>query len=655
MGQKTGLARTAIPLESPASQYISAEVFLDAFLREYYDRLVVVGVTSPRLAIVLAAPVFWLACSGPPAGDDSDAQGASADGSPTDAATPDASPPATDAADAALLDAPPPDASPPSLVRVAYLADEITEGVNELFLTDTSGTAVSVRLNNPLTAGSRVLVPYEWSPNGDKLLFMEQLASEYTNAQLYVVDVSGPTPSSPIRLNGDLPPNTGCRVGSYAWSPNGAKVAYSADETAYGDFDIFVVDMTGASPGQGQVVNDPLPDDRGIGGYAWSPNSSQIVYRAEQVLGEGRGLHLVDVSGPSPSSPQRIDTGLGDVTEEGFKWAPDGSAIAFLEHHQQEVCHPEGGSSSCDELYWVDTSSPSPGPAVRLHGQLDDSVSILDFDWASDSSHVLYRTGWPPGGLSELYLVDVSGASPSAPVKVGCLGLGAEASVREPAIWSPDTFTVAYHVAPFPSEDPPDLYMTDISDTVPEASQKVNGDLVWDAIYGTTAASFSPDSSMIVYSADQETRARYELYVARLTDGMPGAAHKVSDPTLNMEVRVNSVYWSPNSQAILFLANDLQAAGLAIFVTDLSGPTPGIPIRANGPIQPLGDVLYTAVWDRHHQWSPDGGHIIYIADQDANEVFELYSVETAMLGVSTKINGALAPGGDVASFALAPQ
>ena len=47
--------------------------------------------------------------------------------------------------------------------------------------------------------------------------------------------------------------------------------------------------------------------------------------------------------------------------------------------------------------------------------------------------------------------------------------------------------------------------------------------------------------------------------------------------------------------------------------------------------------------------------MIYIADQDQNDVFELYLVSLATPGVSTKLNPALVAGGNVVEFAVTPD
>ena len=67
-------------------------------------------------------------------------------------------------------------------------------------------------------------------------------------------------------------------------------------------------------------------------------------------------------------------------------------------------------------------------------------------------------------------------------------------------------------------------------------------------------------------------------------------------------------------------------------------------IKLNSALPPGGDV------DRF-QFSPDGSRVLYLAEQDTDEVDELYSVP-AMGGTPVKLNSALPSGGNVYSDGL---
>jgi len=86
-----------------------------------------------------------------------------------------------------------------------------------------------------------------------------------------------------------------------------------------------------------------------------------------------------------------------------------------------------------------------------------------------------------------------------------------------------------------------------------------------------------------------------------------------------------------------------------------AGP-PGMPDQLNGPL-PAGGNVSSGLFDLDVVVSADSSRVIYRADQDTDEVFELYSVPIGG-GTPTKLNGALAAGGDVNSdldFVVSPD
>jgi hypothetical protein len=74
----------------------------------------------------------------------------------------------------------------------------------------------------------------------------------------------------------------------------------------------------------------------------------------------------------------------------------------------------------------------------------------------------------------------------------------------------------------------------------------------------------------------------------------------------------------------------------------------GSSIKLNPPLSQGKNVL-------DFQITPDKTAVVYRADHDTNDVFELYRVEFAKPGVSTKLNSPLPVGGDVWSVVITPD
>jgi Tol biopolymer transport system component len=75
---------------------------------------------------------------------------------------------------------------------------------------------------------------------------------------------------------------------------------------------------------------------------------------------------------------------------------------------------------------------------------------------------------------------------------------------------------------------------------------------------------------------------------------------------------------------------------LELYSVPLGG---GSPVKLNGPLVSGGDVGAALI-------SPDSSRIVYLADQEADEVDELYSVPLSG-GSPVKLNNPLVSGGDV--------
>jgi Tol biopolymer transport system component len=154
----------------------------------------------------------------------------------------------------------------------------------------------------------------------------------------------------------------------------------------------------------------------------------------------------------------------------------------------------------------------------------------------------------------------------------------------------------------------------------------------------------SPDGSKVVYRADVTDNV-FELFMVDVAN--PGVATQLSAP-LVVDGWVRSGFqFSPDGSRVLYRADQNAAEVVELFTVNVA--TPGISQRVNPQLAADGDVY------DEFEFSPDSQHIAYIADQDANDVLELYSVAVANLGTSQKLNGTLVSGGDVCRFHFAPD
>jgi hypothetical protein len=152
----------------------------------------------------------------------------------------------------------------------------------------------------------------------------------------------------------------------------------------------------------------------------------------------------------------------------------------------------------------------------------------------------------------------------------------------------------------------------------------------------------SSDGARVVYLADQDSVGLTEVYVVPMPGG---AAQKVNDALVDQGSTHGAFAGTANSQ-IAYIAGKVTGDFTGTFYEIFSTPTGGgISTRLNAPLVNGGDVRDLLV-------RPDGGRILYLADQEVDEKFELFSAAPDG-GSLVKLNGPLAVGGDVVVEGLA--
>ena len=180
--------------------------------------------------------------------------------------------------------------------RVVYVADQITDGVNELFSVPIIGGS-AVRLNSNLVTGGS-LSSFQISPDGSRVVYN---ADQITDGvpELFSVPIAGGTA---VRLNPDLDNNNA--VFSLRISPDSSRVAYTAGEFSIGIGlidELFSVPIAG---GTVERVNDTLPFSADVGTFEFSPNSQFIIYIADQNVFDENELFSVALPQPAPDETQ---------------------------------------------------------------------------------------------------------------------------------------------------------------------------------------------------------------------------------------------------------------------------------------------------------------------------------------------------------------
>jgi len=179
------------------------------------------------------------------------------------------------------------------------------------------------------------------------------------------------------------------------------------------------------------------------------------------------------------------------------------------------------------------------------------------------------------------------------------------------------------------------------------AGVKLNGSLVAGGDVSSRLL-ISPDSARVVYSADQEVDEAYELYSVPIT-GPAGAGAKLNGPLPASGDVLPEFLISADSARVVYVADQQANEVYELYSVPIAGPA-GAGIRLNDPLPPGGDVMSSFLL------SPDGAWVVYRADATTDGVLNLYSVPIAgPPAAGARLNGPLPPGGHVrASFLVSP-
>lgn len=247
-----------------------------------------------------------------------------------------------------------------------------------------------------------------FSPDGRKLVFLADKTTEGVN-ELFIVDVADGTPGPAARVNG--PPVSGGAVGdtiSHGWgassrfSPDGRWIAYAADQRVDDVIELFVVDVSGSSPTGRQRVSGDLAAGGAVGWFWFAPDSSGLAYTADQEVDEVRQLYYIDLRSGAPAAAARVNGDLvtgGDVafpTAYLQPFSPDGRSIAYAA--DQRVDERE-------EVFLVRIADGVPAPAEPVQEPIRDDTGIQGIEFAADGSTLVFR-GTTMAPTSEAWIAD---------------------------------------------------------------------------------------------------------------------------------------------------------------------------------------------------------------------------------------------------------
>jgi len=415
--------------------------------------------------------------------------------------------------------------------RLVYTADAEVDGLFELYSAPLDGSSPPVRLSGALIAPG--VTRLEVSPDQRRVLYLGAW-NELAAPRLFSVPVDGSTLPAPV--SAALPQERA--LVDYALSPDSRLVAYLADEDALGVVELYVAPANGSALGVKR--NGALVAGGDVQDFRFAPQHARLVYRADQELDNAVELYSVPLDGSLP--PLKLNPPLpvgGDVSP--FYAVARGRVVYRAD---QEV-------DGVDELY-SQRDDGAASPPLELSGALVAGGDVLGFEVDADGERVVFKADKDVDGRFELYSARADSSS----------------------------FTVL-----------------------------VSGTLVAGGDVGEFT--IAPIVRRVLYLADAETNGRVELFAAPLLGGAPPVklSGDVPPDTDGLSFRI-----ARDGTRAVYVATLGERVGLFWVPCDASAP----PRRVDAPLPPARSL-------RVFEILPDAEHVAYIAEREGAGVFELYS------------------------------
>jgi Tol biopolymer transport system component len=471
-----------------------------------------------------------------------------------------------------------------------------------------------VRLGSQMPSGSGV-ASFQISPDSQRVVYMAPTVGPNV-LDLHSSPIGGPATAS-VRLTNQI--HTWNEILNYAISPDSAWVVYLSDHELTGRFELYSVPITGPISAT-RKINTAIDVPNGkVLDFLISPDSSRVVYRAEaetQGLVELYSVPVYEEGAP----PVKLNlhnpiTGVG----YGYRISPDSSRVVYL---------ADLLDFTVMELFSVPLEGPASDseklnvPLRQVGGRIE---RVFSAEISPDSQWVVYRfMGLDDEAftLFDLYSVPLEGP--------------AEESIRlhEPFIpkggvlgefmISPDSSRVVFLALDIVIVPGPSLFSVPIRESQAVKLNAISYPEGW-----VVGMRISPDSQQVVYWFNDNFRAAPEWFAPQLysipIDGPASESVLLTSPFPEYgEMRAFEI--SPDSSRVVYLADQYIQGVDELFMVPMEGPLQA-GVKLNPPLVEGGNVSAFSIL-------PDSSRVVYQADQDAPGRVELFMVDNALTEVS---------------------
>jgi len=536
-------------------------------------------------------------------------------------------------------------------------------GVDELFRVPIAGDANATRLNHALPPGHRVGMlefhggtwrlahsGFQVTDDGSRVLY---LAGPVGQQELWcsaLADGSAPRKLSP---RGTVGPAAPILTRGYRVTPDSRQVVYLAERGE----ELWSARLDGTRDAVLLERARRIEDD-----FQISADSRRVLYRP-RVLVEGREqvrLHTSLLAGRAPLDVLHGWPATEDVQAD-FELA---QGRVLFQLGREVLLAPLDARTRPVPVVKLPTSSSvhprfAAGDHIVCHaGELlsvplrrgaapirlaPAAGGVLEYRLTPDRRRLVYRDDSETPDMIELYSVPVDGAQPPVKLNPPLVPGGDVQSVSATDAWpdfeiGPDSATVVYladqeqpsetlaYRAPIDGRSP----ALQVSPRFGQPSSAGDVSRTW---FG-----FARDGR-VLYLADQEVDELQQLWsVETSRSAPPGPALRLSRPLehvtdFQLDVSAARAFY----RFVLGDPDSWEGRRLATVAVDGSAPA----VELNGSFGPHQSVLFFAL-------APDGSRVVYLADQRADELFDLWSVPSD--GSAPPVRLSVPPSGTAGDF-----
>ncbi|MEM8859636.1 MAG: putative Ig domain-containing protein [Chloroflexota bacterium] len=471
---------------------------------------------------------------------------------------------------------------------------------------------------------------------GDFLISPDEktIVYESSSDRLYSASIEGDnvTEISNVTGFGLIPGN----IDGFDLTPDGSRVVFK--HLTVGGTDLYSVHTLG---GEAIKLNSELVAGGHVFQFQISPDGTHVLYLADQEIDGLHELYIVPILGGDPIKLNHPLKAIGSNHNEfdnlrKQQFSPDGKMVLFVVQSFTDQTH---------DLFSVPAAG---GEVTKLNQPILSTVKASgiarDFAISPDSQQVVYMLDQETADQDELYQVPIHG--------------GEQIKLNGPLPENGDVFWASYT-----ADGKYILYVASLESKTDHViySKSVETGITTQLSSPTTRLVDIPEvvgsGERIIYRGYDTESEYYTLFSTPLTymDQIQLTPDSYSEWDDYSQKSLFGYQISEDGNTVVF-HSDHQVEG--IFELYRVPVTGGQLTKLNQLLEEGGDVTTEQARPWHYLISPDDKRVIYLADPEADGVFDLFSTPLAG-GPATKLNGTLIPGDpdedSISSFKFTPD